>query len=218
MIPGVLGGQYTPAQATVRLDLLSRGLGISFIHATGVSVDPHRRTLRLQLPLEVEGGSTTTTLPFDVLCVDVGSSTRGVPLCGQGEEETGDPPTPGGGGIVYSRPVHHLLAQVEQVETHGADRLQEVGPSQTSVFFLNNFTLFAFSALIPCSHTVVMRVDPCVLHRRHPSTLKFGVVVVGGGAAGFELLCALQDRLENPTISFTLIDSRASFQEHFGCW
>lgn len=126
MVPGVISGQYTDAEATIDLVPLCRRAGVAVVLARATRVDAAGRV--------VHTDDGRPPLPFEWCSIDIGSTVAGTTLPGVLEH------------AVPTRPIRNLAA-----------RLDRARPTQDDV----------------------------------------EVAVVGGGAAGVEVACAVQVRLRS---------------------
>ena len=99
MVPGVIAGHYDAAEAQIPLAPLARAAGATFIEDRVMQLDLGNRVARLQ---------SGSSLPFDVLSLDVGSTTD-LALPGAREH------------AIAVRPFERLLAAVDGLRTRIAN-------------------------------------------------------------------------------------------------
>lgn len=95
MLPGCVAGLYQPSELEIELRPLARWAGARFIEAAVASIDPKAKVVRFHDRPE---------LSFDVLSIDVGSTTRGADIPGVREH------------ALATRPIGELMRKIETFE------------------------------------------------------------------------------------------------------
>lgn len=106
MVPGVVAGDYAPAEAVVEVAPLVRAAGGRFVEAALERVDPQGRRLFL------EGGGI---VPYEVASLDIGAATAGLDVPGVRAH------------AVPTRPVARLLDLARAMEEGGSEAPVVVG-------------------------------------------------------------------------------------------
>lgn len=78
MVPGCVSKLYTLPQVQIQIGPLAEWAGINFVQGkvVGMSLeDEGKKTVQVEVDAE-NGGVTTKNVPFDVVSVDIGSTTR----------------------------------------------------------------------------------------------------------------------------------------------
>ena len=74
MVPGCIANLYTPTETQIDLEALCQWATISFVQDQVESIDPQTR----QISLRGGVGKNNDIIPYDVLSIDIGSTSRGV--------------------------------------------------------------------------------------------------------------------------------------------
>lgn len=109
MIPGCVGGLYTPEETRIDLRPLARFAGARFLEAEVVGLDPGARRIQL---------AGRPPLRYDVLGIDVGSTVRGLDVPGVLEH------------AIPTRPIGRLMDRLEAAEAALAGR---EGPTRVAI-------------------------------------------------------------------------------------
>jgi len=80
MVPGVIAGHYAAADCLIDVERLSRAVGVRFVNASAISLDPQARTVTLD---------TGDTLGYDILSIDVGATPHTEPGMAQALHDGG---------------------------------------------------------------------------------------------------------------------------------
>jgi NADH dehydrogenase FAD-containing subunit len=104
LIPGCVAGYYTPEQTLLHLEPLAAWASIDFIHDKVTDIDLDNKRIYLE--------SSTETLSFDAVSVDIGSTSRDLYTI------------PGAAAYtIPTRPIHKLIERLEEArqEVNNAD-------------------------------------------------------------------------------------------------
>ena len=111
MLPGLVAGHYAWEDAHIDLDRLCSRIGVRFVRARALGIDPEKREVQL---------ANRPALPFDVLSIDIGSQPGLQDVAGAGEF------------AIPVKPVHSFYQRWQAVE----QRLVNPGCEQTLKFVL----------------------------------------------------------------------------------
>lgn len=117
LVPAVVAGLSPEENAYVELPALAKYHDFLFLHARVVNVDTEARTITF---IPNRGGAKRTLL-YDVLSLDVGSTTVGIPTLSTStslRRRTELKPA-----VIYTRPISDLMGSISDFETAAKSRL-----------------------------------------------------------------------------------------------
>jgi NADH dehydrogenase FAD-containing subunit len=203
MVPGCVAKLYTLDQVQIALDALANWAGIEFVcgKVVGMSFEGNDgQKLVLVEVTDGNGGTIHQEYPFDVVSVDIGSTTRDFTTISGAQQYT-----------ISTRPISDMVRRIEEEEEILKEKIRQV---------------WKFVFCISCSQLQVcaQRYFRFTQYILSTGAMNDGVkvVVVGGGAAGVELCFALRarwDALLDSKLSITLLDSNSMLlpSETYAC-
>ena len=111
MVPGCVAGLYKPEQTQIQLRPLAKWAGIEFVSGQKViDIDPTNRKVYIEPcrnKQETQDIESVQTIDFDVVSLDIGSTSRGIPA-DEGESWKQH--------VISTRPVWELVQKIEEAE------------------------------------------------------------------------------------------------------
>lgn len=112
LVPAVVAGLSPEKNAYIELPALAKRHDFLFLHARVTNVDSQSRTIRF-LP---NRGGAERTLRYDILSLDVGSTTAGIPILSRNSGLRPRPVTDFKPFVIYTRPISDLMGSVSEFE------------------------------------------------------------------------------------------------------
>ena len=120
MVPGCIAGHYTVADTQLQLVPLVDYSDIQWIHGTVVDIDLQRKLIHLAAPGSGRDDESDTNhhpntpVPFDVLSIDIGSTSRGYTSCPGAMPYT-----------IPTRPIDQLIYKLDMARQHELEQQQQ---------------------------------------------------------------------------------------------
>ena len=177
MVPGCIAGHYTLHDTQLQLVPLTEYSDIHFIHGTVIDIDLQQKLIYLK----ENSINNNSPIAFDVISIDIGSTSKGNATCPGAELYT-----------IPTRPIDQLIYKLDLARQRELQLQQQLFESTKRFNGVNQ------------------QQQAQQLPQEQPQSRKRQLVVIGGGIAGIELAMTITSRWENDHIPFdtcTIIDT-----------